>query len=99
MGANEERLKGAGEELKGNIKKGFGDLTDDEQMQAEGEADRLKGQARQDAAKASEYTKGAGEELKGNIKKGFGDLTDDEQMQAEGEADRLKGQARQKANQ
>jgi uncharacterized protein YjbJ (UPF0337 family) len=99
MGANEERVKGAAEELKGKIKKGFGDLTDNEQMEAEGEAERLKGQARQDAAKAAEYSKGVGEELKGNFKKGVGDLVDDEQMEAEGEAERLKGQARQKANQ
>jgi uncharacterized protein YjbJ (UPF0337 family) len=49
MNANEERLKGAGEKLKGNIKKGAGDLLDNEQMQAEGEAERLKGQARQKA--------------------------------------------------
>jgi uncharacterized protein YjbJ (UPF0337 family) len=99
MGANKERIKGAAEELKGNIKKGIGDLIDNEQMEAEGEAERLKGQARQDAAKAAEYTKGAAEELKGNVKKGVGDLIDNEQMEAEGEAERLKGQARQKANQ
>ena len=99
MGTNEERLKGAGEELKGNVKKGVGDVLDDKQMQAEGEAERLKGQARQDAAKSAERLKGAGEELKGNVKKGVGDVLDDEQMEAEGEAEGLKGQARQKANQ
>jgi uncharacterized protein YjbJ (UPF0337 family) len=49
MGAKEERIKGAAEELKGNIKKGFGDLIDNEQMEVEGEAERLKGQARQKA--------------------------------------------------
>ena len=49
MGANKERVKGAAEELKGNIKKGVGDLIDNEQMEAEGEAERLKGQARQKA--------------------------------------------------
>ena len=49
MGANSERVKGAAEELKGNLKKGVGDLIDNEQMEAEGEAERLKGQARQKA--------------------------------------------------
>ena len=49
MGANEERIKGAAEELKGKVKKGVGDLVDNEQMEAEGEAERLKGQARQKA--------------------------------------------------
>ncbi|MFL5800787.1 MAG: CsbD family protein, partial [Roseiflexaceae bacterium] len=79
--------------------KGLGDVIDNEQMEAEGEAERLKGQARQDAAKTSERARGAGEELKGNLKKGVGDVIDNEQMEAEGEAERLKGQARQKANQ
>jgi uncharacterized protein YjbJ (UPF0337 family) len=49
MGANEERMKGAGEELKGKVKNAAGDLLDNEQMQAEGRADELKGQARQKA--------------------------------------------------
>ena len=49
MGAKEERVKGAAEELKGKIKAGVGDLIDNEQMEAEGEAERLKGQARQKA--------------------------------------------------
>ena len=98
MGTKDERIKGAAEELKGNVKKGVGDMTDDERLRAEGEADRLKGRARQDSAKASEYTRGVGEEFKGNVKKGVGDMADDERLRAEGEADRLKGQARQKAN-
>jgi uncharacterized protein YjbJ (UPF0337 family) len=49
MGTNEERIKGAAEELKGKVKKGVGDLIDNEQMEVEGEAERLKGQARQKA--------------------------------------------------
>jgi uncharacterized protein YjbJ (UPF0337 family) len=49
MGTNKERIKGAGEELKGKMKKGVGDLVDNEQLEAEGEAERLKGQARQKA--------------------------------------------------
>lgn len=98
MGANSERIKGKAEEIKGNIKKGIGDLIDNEQMEAEGEAERLKGQARQEAAKASERIKGTAEEIKGNIKKGLGNLIDNEQMEVEGEAERLKGEARQKLN-
>ena len=49
MGANEERIKGAAEELKGNVKRTVGDAIDNEQMQVEGEAERLKGQGRQKA--------------------------------------------------
>ena len=98
MDPNKEKVKGAGEELKGNVKKGAGDVLGNEQMQAEGEAERLKGQARQDAAKTSERAKGVGEEVKGGVKGAIGDLVDDPQTQAEGEAERLKGRARQKAN-
>ena len=46
MGANEERIKGKVEELKGKVKGAAGDLIDNEQMEAEGRAEELKGQAR-----------------------------------------------------
>ena len=99
MGANEERIKGKAEEIKGHIKHGVGDLIDNEQMEAEGHAEEATGKARQEAAKATERVKGSGEELKGKIKGAAGDLIDNEQMEAEGRAEELKGQARQKANQ
>ncbi len=98
MDPNKEKIKGAAEELKGNLKKGIGDLVNDEQLEAEGEVDRLKGQGRQEAAKSAEYAKGTGEELKGSLKRAVGDLVDDEQLEAEGQAERLKGKARQESN-
>ena len=49
MDPNKEKIKGAAEELKGGLKRGVGDAIDDEQLEAEGEAERLKGQARQKA--------------------------------------------------
>ena len=99
MGANEERIKGKADEIKGHIKHGVGSLTGNEQMEAEGHAEEAAGVARQDAAKAAERIKGGGEELKGKVKGAAGDLIDNEQMEAEGRAEELKGQARQKANQ
>ena len=98
MGANKERVKGAAEELKGNIKKGVGDLIDNEQMQAEGHAEKRTGQARQEVAKAGERVKGMGEELGGKVKGAVGSLIGNEQMRAEGKAKELKGKGRQKAN-
>ena len=65
----------------------------------EGHAEDLKGEARQEGAKAAERTRGAGEELKGKVKGAAGDFIDNEQMEAEGRAEELKGQARQRANQ
>jgi uncharacterized protein YjbJ (UPF0337 family) len=49
MGANEERIKGKAEEIKGHIKHGVGSAFGNEQMEAEGRAEELKGQARQKA--------------------------------------------------
>ncbi|MCL4154530.1 UNVERIFIED_CONTAM: hypothetical protein GTU68_041332 [Idotea baltica] len=40
---NLDQLKGNWKQLKGKIKSEFGDLTDDEVMEAEGEAERLAG--------------------------------------------------------
>lgn len=93
-----ERTKGKVEEVKGTIKEGVGDLIGDEQMEAEGHAEKVHGQARQAVAKAEAHTKGVGEELSGKVKGAVGDLIGNEQMEAEGKVEELKGQARQKAS-
>lgn len=99
MSENKERAKGMIDEAVGNVKQGIGNLTGNERLEAEGRAQELGGEARQETAKGVGRLKGAAEEVGGNIKKAAGDLLDNEQMQAEGEAKRLKGQARQDLNQ
>ena len=47
--ATDERMKGKAEEIKGKIKGAAGDLIDNEQMEAEGRAEELKGRGRQRA--------------------------------------------------
>lgn len=79
-------MAGRADEIKGSLKEAAGNLTGNEQMQAEGRADRAAGKAEREAA-------GARDTLAGNVKKGAGDLLGNEQMQAEGEAQRLKGKA------
>ena len=98
MSANDEKLKGTGEELKGKIKRGVGDLVNDPQLEAEGTAEELKGQGRREAAQAGERVRGAGEQAVGGIKRATGDLLDNPQLEAEGEAERLKGKAREQTN-
>ena len=93
------RSEGAVEELGGKIKKGIGHLIGNEQMAAEGRAKELKGEAKQEAAKAGERAKGAVEEAVGAVKNRVGHLIDNEQMQVEGKAKELQGEARQKSNQ
>ena len=41
---DEDRVKGAGNKIKGAIKKGIGRVTGDRKTEAEGHADRLKGE-------------------------------------------------------
>ncbi|MBK8176288.1 MAG: CsbD family protein [Rhodospirillales bacterium] len=40
---DKDRIDGAMDKAKGNIKKGVGELTGDEKLKAEGETDKLKG--------------------------------------------------------
>ena len=48
MGApNKDEIKGKYEQAKGSVKEGLGRLTDDERMQTEGSADKLKGDLRE----------------------------------------------------
>lgn len=42
---DKDRISGAANQAKGSIKKGVGELTGDEKMQAEGMADKAKGKA------------------------------------------------------
>jgi uncharacterized protein YjbJ (UPF0337 family) len=93
-----KRGEGVAEQVGGKIKHGIGKVIGNEQMQAEGKAKELKGEAKEEAAKASERTKGKLEEVKGAVKNRVGAVIDNEQMQAEGKAEELKGEARQKAN-
>jgi uncharacterized protein YjbJ (UPF0337 family) len=98
MGNGAKRVKGKVEEIKGTLKEGVGNLIGNEQMQAEGHAEKVTGQARQDVAKAAEQIKGVGEELVGKAKGAVGGLIGNEQMQVEGKGEELKGKGRQKAN-
>ena len=98
MSNKSKRAEGAAEQLGGKIKKGVGKVIGNEQMEAEGIVKEKKGEAKQEAAKASERTKGKVEEMVGTVKNRVGAVIDNEKMQAEGKAKELKGEARQKAN-
>ena len=95
---SKERIEGVTQKGVGAVKEAVGKAIGNEQMQAEGKAKELKGEAREESAKAGERTKGAVEEATGAIKNRVGAVIDNEQMQAEGKAEELKGEARQKAN-
>ncbi len=79
----DERL----DELKGQVKEGAGELTGNERLEAEGEAEQA-------SARTERNVKGAGDQLIGGAKEGLADLTGDRSLEAEGEAQGLRGDAR-----
>lgn len=99
MDENKERSKGKLDEVVGNVKQGVGNAFGNERLEAEGRAQELGGESRQDAAKTVGTAKGMVEEAKGTLKQGLGGLTDNERLEAEGRADELKGEGRQRFNQ
>jgi uncharacterized protein YjbJ (UPF0337 family) len=98
MSNESNKSEGTAEKIGGAIKKGVGALIGDEQMEAEGRAKELQGEARQEAAKANERTKGKVEEVAGAIKNRVGHIIDNDKMAAEGKAKELKGEERQEEN-
>ncbi len=76
------------DEMKGSVKKGFGKLTGNERLEAEGGREAA-------AAKAKRETKGALRKAGGTVKEGIGKLTGDEVTEAEGKAERLRGHSEQ----
>lgn len=72
------------DELKGKIKEGVGDLTGDEQMQREGEAEAT-------AAKMERESEGAMDKGIGKAQETWGDVTDDHETEAEGKARQFEG--------
>jgi uncharacterized protein YjbJ (UPF0337 family) len=59
-----DEMKGKAKEGMGSVKEAWGDLTDDESTQAEGEAEQVEGKAQQGVGRAKETV---------------GDLTDDDE--------------------
>lgn len=98
MGAGTKRVKGKVQEIKGVLKEGAGELIGNDQMRAEGYAEKIIGRTHQTVAKAEERAKGMGEQLVGTAKGAVGRLIGNEQMQAEGKAKELTGKVRQKTN-
>ena len=74
------------DELKGNVKEGFGKLTGNERLEAEGDVQA-------DAARARRKTKGTLQQAGGKVKETMGDLIGNDRLETEGKADQLRGRA------
>ena len=98
MSNQSNKSQGVAEQIGGKIKAAVGKVVGNERLQAEGEAKRLKGVAREEAARAAERTKGKAQEVAGAVKNRIGAVIDDEELEAEGKLKELEGEARQRAN-
>jgi uncharacterized protein YjbJ (UPF0337 family) len=74
------------DELKGKVKEGFGKLTGNTGLEAEGAVQT-------DVARAKRKTKGALREAAGTVKEGIGELTGSLVTKAEGTVQKLRGKA------
>ena len=54
---NDDKVENKAEELKGKVKEGVGDATDNEQLQAEGRADQASGNLKQAGEKVKDAFK------------------------------------------
>jgi len=66
---NQDEMKGKGEQVKGKAKKAWADLTDDERLHAEGEADETRGEARDTVGRARRKVGEAIEDIGEDIKR------------------------------
>jgi uncharacterized protein YjbJ (UPF0337 family) len=82
----------------GTVKESIGSAIGNRSMEADGAAQRAKGNAEVEAAKAQGYAKGTIDNVSGNVKNAAGQVLGNEQMRAEGEAERLKGKTQQEVN-
>jgi uncharacterized protein YjbJ (UPF0337 family) len=98
MSTLKNQIAGVTDKVAGNLKKNVGKAIDNEQMQAEGAARELQGNAELAASRAQENAGGKVDEVAGAVKRRVGEAIDNQQMQVEGAARELKGKARQAIN-
>jgi uncharacterized protein YjbJ (UPF0337 family) len=94
----DRKNEGKLEQVGGKIKGAIGAAVGDESMRAEGEAQQLRGESREETAKAAERGEGAVQELAGKIKNRVGAFFGNRRAQAEGRANEIKGEQRQRQN-
>jgi|JI10StandDraft_1071094.scaffolds.fasta_scaffold434761_2 uncharacterized protein YjbJ (UPF0337 family) len=99
MGNMKNRVQGKAEELAGAAKKTVGHAVGDREMEANGAALQVKGEVRQEVAKAAERLKGAVESAVGAAQAAVGDATGDDRLHIKGKLTQLKGDARSDVNQ
>jgi len=98
---SDNRIEGAGHQVGGAIKEGFGKLTGDAKLQAEGATEKAVGSVQTNVGKVQDEPRtigpdhdrveGAGHKFMGSIKEGIGKLTGNDKLEAEGLAEKTGG--------
>lgn len=98
---SDNRIEGAGNQFTGSVKEGVGKLTGNDQLQAEGLAQKAGGSVQNAAGKVEDSVEsrsfsdnraeGTGKKVVGSIKEGVGGLTGNDKLRAEGAADKAEG--------
>jgi uncharacterized protein YjbJ (UPF0337 family) len=96
MGTVVERTKGMAEQAAGKIAHAIGKVIGNEELQAKGKAEELKGDAREEGAKIAGRVKATAEEAGGAVEKAASAITGSEKMDMEGAAHELKGKVERK---
>ena len=99
MGNMKNRVQGKAEEIAGAAKKTVGHAVGDREMEANGAALQVKGEVRQEVAKAAERLKGAVESGVGATQAAVGEAIGDDHLHAKGKVTQWKGGVRSDVNQ
>jgi uncharacterized protein YjbJ (UPF0337 family) len=66
---NDQRIEGTWNDTKGKVKEGVGDMTDDERLQNEGQADQLQGKIQKGIGDVQDKLQDAGDRISDEIDK------------------------------
>jgi len=66
---NDQKIEGTVNDTKGKVKEGVGDLTGDERLQGEGQADQLQGKVQKGLGDVQETLQDAGDKISDEVDK------------------------------
>ncbi|MCJ2029573.1 CsbD family protein [Methylobacterium sp. J-043] len=67
MSSTTDKIKGAANEVAGNVKQGVGNLTGNDKLQAEGKAQEVEGKTQRTVGEAKEGVKNAADAVKSKL--------------------------------
>ncbi|WP_254901192.1 CsbD family protein [Tuberibacillus sp. Marseille-P3662] len=99
---SQDDLTAKGKQIKGEIKKQWGKLTNDTAKTEEGKEDQRQGRRKEQDTEENDQSlnkdriKGMGKQIKGEAQKQWGKYTGDNDKAAKGEKDKIAGKAQEK---